>query len=106
LRFKNNFAGVPDRELPAKEFGNTMRNPEAAVKNGSLGCRVWILGTKHPIVYHVKCSITSFFMSQALAEDEWLGFAGPTSIKDEIKDSLNRGVETLAIKFFKARKEM
>jgi hypothetical protein len=104
LKYKNNFANIEYREIPA-EKSYLYQEEEKAKKVGSIWFRVWTVGEDFPIAYYIECRAGTY-KNYEIWRDEVLGFCDATGLKQIVRNEITRMIENLAITFFKVRGEI
>lgn len=99
LRYKNNFANIPFRDLRSNLADFTKE------KVGLLLCSVWTVGDDYPIAFHVECKAGPAG-NPSILTDAYLGYGNKRNVPDTIKKVLDEIVSGIAIRFYKARGEM
>ena len=104
LKYKNNFANIEYKEIPAEE-SYLYQEEEKAKKVGSIWFRVWIVGEDFPIAYYIECRAGTY-QNYEIWRDEVLGFCDAKELKQIVRNEITRMIENLAITFFKVRGEI
>jgi hypothetical protein len=104
LKYKNNFANIEYREIPAEE-SYLYQEEEKAKKVGSIWFRVWTVGEEFPIAYYIECRAGTY-KNYEIWRDEVLGFCDRRELKQIVRNEITRMIENLAITFFKVRGEI
>jgi hypothetical protein len=99
LKVKNSFANIKLEDLPRDKY-----KPEQI---GHIKLRVWVIGVKYPVIYHIKCELWDRSLTEfQIYEHEMLGCGSKDTVPDTVKKSIDTMVEKLAIDFYKARGEL
>lgn len=101
LRYRNNFADVPYREIDYSKFPPASERPNI----GNLWCKAWTVGDNYPVAYYVECKMGTL-MKFDVGHDAALGYGNASTTKDEIRKSIDRMVTEFAQLFFRVRGEL
>lgn len=104
LKYKNNFATIPFKEIPAQE-SYLYQEEEKAKKVGSIWLRVWTVGVDFPISFYIECRAGTY-KDYDIWREEKLGYCSKDELNQVVRNEITKMIENLAITFFKVRKEI
>lgn len=108
LKYKNNFAGFPYKDVFAEEDAEklieSLQDEVLQSMTGVIIVNVWIVGTNYPIAYHIETTAGS--LAEMSYENAVLGYGSSENVPDHVKKTINDMVEGLAIAFYKTRGEL
>ncbi len=103
LKFENNMAGFPYKEMTDFEWQLMTRN-EFPTK-GQVWVYVWVVGTDYPLACHISLKAGSFDEGDQYT-DAVLGVGAKEHLSRLVKDHINQMIERFAVKFFEVRNEL